>query len=183
VVIAQRELFTSLILEVEDELRVLAVLAREDVFPLEHGRVQLRAATQHEALFHDPLHVVTTERLAGAIVARALITHAWKKRGKDGSSWTRGSATAKERYDGRMVGRMAYLGRFEEQAVLLFCILRSSWLERGKLPFDFAQPLAGFLQRDRVGILDSESVKELGLPRELRVERVYGGGHGMDART
>jgi len=78
---------------------------------------------------------------------------------------------------------MAYLGRFEEQAVLFLCILRPSWLERGKLPLDFAQPPAGLFQRDRVGILDSESVEELGLPRELRVEGVYGRGHGMDART
>ena len=82
-----------------------------------------------------------------------------------------------------MVGRMAYLGRFEEQTVLFLCVLRPSWLERGKLLLDFAQPLAGLFQRDRVGIFDSESVEELGLPRKLRVERVYRRGHGVDAST
>ena len=71
-VIAQRELLASLVLEVEDELCVLAVLASEDIFPLKNGRVELRAAVQHEALLHDALYIVATEHLAGAIVARAL---------------------------------------------------------------------------------------------------------------
>ena len=72
-VVAERELFPALVLEIEDELRVLAVFSREDVLPLKHGRVELRAAVQHETLLYGPLDVVAAEHLSGTIVARALV--------------------------------------------------------------------------------------------------------------
>ena len=71
-VVAQRELLPTLVLEIEDELRILAVLAREDVLALEYGRVELAAAVEHEALAHDALDVLAAEHLARAVVARSL---------------------------------------------------------------------------------------------------------------
>ena len=82
-VVAERELLAALVLEIEDELRVLAVFSREDVLPLEHGRVELRAAVQHEALFHDPLDVVAAEHFTGAIVTRALRVRERDGQGRD----------------------------------------------------------------------------------------------------
>jgi hypothetical protein len=73
VVVAQRKLLAPLVFEVENEFRVLAILASEYVLPFKDRRVELRAAVQHEALLDDTLDVLATEHLAGTIVARALV--------------------------------------------------------------------------------------------------------------
>ena len=45
-IVTQRELLSSLILEIEDKLRILAILASEDVFSLKNGSVRPRAAVR-----------------------------------------------------------------------------------------------------------------------------------------
>ena len=77
VIVTQRELLSTLVLEIEDKLRILAVLASEDVFPLKNGRVQLRATVEHEAFFHNTLGVFATEHLSGAIITGTL--RVWKR--------------------------------------------------------------------------------------------------------
>jgi len=72
VVIPQRKLLPALILQIEDELRVLAVLAREDVLPLKDGRVKAAPAIHREALLDDPLDVLPAIHLGGAVVTRTL---------------------------------------------------------------------------------------------------------------
>ena len=71
-VVPERELLAALIHKIEDEFRVLAVLARQDVLPLEHGRIEAASAVRCKAILDDSLNVFAAEHLARAIVARAL---------------------------------------------------------------------------------------------------------------
>jgi hypothetical protein len=41
VIVSECKLLSTLVLEIEDELRVLAILASKDVLPLKNGRVEL----------------------------------------------------------------------------------------------------------------------------------------------
>jgi len=72
VIVTERELFSALVFEIEDELRILAIFAGKDVLPLKNGCIKLRATVQHKAVFDDALDVVTTEHFARAIITRAL---------------------------------------------------------------------------------------------------------------
>ena len=72
VVVPERELFASLVFEVEDELGVFTVLVGQDVFPLEDRRVKAAAAEGREALFEDAFNVFATVHFAWAIISCSL---------------------------------------------------------------------------------------------------------------
>lgn len=71
-IVSQCELFATLVFEVEDQLRVLAVFACEDVFSFKDGGIEGTSAIEHETFFDDAFDVFTTEHLAGAIVSCTL---------------------------------------------------------------------------------------------------------------
>ena len=77
VVVSERELLSSLVLQVEDELGILAVLVGEDVFALEDGGVEAGAAVGGEAILDDTFDVVATEHLGGAKVPGTLYMFAF----------------------------------------------------------------------------------------------------------
>lgn len=74
-IVSQCELFATLVFKVEDQLRVLAVFACEDVFSFKDGGIEGTSAIEHETFFDDAFDVFATEHLAGAIVSCALRKH------------------------------------------------------------------------------------------------------------
>ena len=73
-VVSKRELFTSLVLQVKNKLRIFAVLAGKDVFAFEHGCVETAGAERREALLDNAFYVFAAVHLAGTIVTRTLRT-------------------------------------------------------------------------------------------------------------
>jgi len=71
-IISQRELFSSLIHQVENEFRIFAIFVGEDVLALEDRRVQACTAVSGEAVFNDGFYVVADVCFCWTIVACTL---------------------------------------------------------------------------------------------------------------
>lgn len=72
-VVAQSQLLASLVLEVEDELGIFAVLVCEHVFALEDGGVELGATKGCEDFTNSGFDVCTARSLCRAIVPCSLV--------------------------------------------------------------------------------------------------------------
>lgn len=81
-IVSQCELLATLVFQVEDQLRVLAVFACEDVFSFENGGVEGASAIEDEDFFDDAFDVFATEHLTGAIVSCALMKRDMTENGK-----------------------------------------------------------------------------------------------------
>lgn len=71
-IVPQRKLLPALVHQIENQLRILAVLARENIFALKHGRVKAAPAIRRETVLHDPVDMLAAVHLSWAVVARSL---------------------------------------------------------------------------------------------------------------
>lgn len=74
VIVPQRQLLPSLVHQIKDELRVLAVLVRQHVLALKHGRVKAAPSVRREHIPDGPFDVFPAKHLDGSIIPRALET-------------------------------------------------------------------------------------------------------------
>ena len=81
-IVSQCELLPALVHEIEYQFRILAVLVRQYILALEHGRIETASAVGREHVFDDPLDVLSAEHLGGSIIPRALENDAC-----NGPSW------------------------------------------------------------------------------------------------
>lgn len=74
-IISQRKLFATLIRQVENQLGILAILASEDVLPLEHWGVEAAATERGKAILDYPFYVLATEHLRRTVISCSLMAH------------------------------------------------------------------------------------------------------------
>ena len=71
-VVSQRELFSSLVHQVENEFRIFTVFICEDVLALENRCVEACATVGSETVFNDRFDTMAEVHLFWTIVARTL---------------------------------------------------------------------------------------------------------------